>query len=169
MEAVDIASKINTCIVTVTEKLGVNLFNFSKVLEERYNLETLDEWAYSLLAGQVLNISSYYVANDLEVFSQYNEDKDEARQELDVLSRYLSTLLIKNLFPKHGEALKEAETVLLNSRLVWDSNFKSLLHLVVLFDCPRTDSKYRNLVVPLADTCVRVMHRHFTEGDLNDN
>lgn len=159
------AERVNQILVLLTNQIGANFYDFSEVLKERENLDVLDDVVFNTIAGQVVRVASLYRKSDIKILSPRNENSSRTKEELDIICNYLSTLLVRRLFIHHDDMLEAVTDVLASTHQTWDSSFKSLMHLIVLFDFSREKSGYRDLVIPLADACVQLIHEYYGEDD----
>lgn len=156
---------------TLLKHLSVQIYDFETMLAERENIEYLDDALFNVFAGYIVRMSSLYRTIDINVVHTKNRSETTLKEECHIIVNYLTTLLVKNRFDKRDEWYQKVIEIIQDTYLTWDNDFKLLMSLIILFDYPRQVVAYRDLVIPLADAALNILHTHFKSigGEFENN
>lgn len=155
---------------TLMKHLSVQVYDFETMLAERENIAYLDDALFNIFAGYIVRMSSLYRTIDINVVHVKTHSENTLRKECHIIVNYLTTLLVKSRFNKRDEWYEKTIEVIRDTCLTWDNDFRLLISLIILFDYPRPISAYRDLVIPLADSALNILHEHFNHiGGISEN
>ena len=120
-------------------------------------LSELGRVEINTLAGAVLELGTS------ELTPVFHSAKENPESEKKILSDYLATILEEELAHHRSRVKEQVKEIVASSIKVWTKEFRTIIHLLLLFDEDKTTSLPKTLTNPLADYAVRCMHKGFRE------
>lgn len=157
--------ELNNIIMTLSSEIGVNFYNLEESLSERSNIDILDNNIFNILSGLIINLTSSYRKTSIKVLRENTASNSNLQSELVIITKYLSTLLVPDLFSENTQCREQATRVMLDTIPLWTREFSSIMHLIIIFDYERSKTMYRNLAYPLSELALNLLHSHFKKED----